>query len=140
MNKQFKQLVQLANQCVEIAKENQFSQGTRNDFNNENVKIGIYNNDNFTTMSIYFSPKNEWRKEIEVALYSETMKIPYQMNISEINTLIGFYTEFVNDYLGINKQEMAEKLKAQNVKKLHDLKMQVNELSIEIKNAENENN
>jgi len=140
MNKQVKQLVQLANQCVEIAKENQLSQGTRNDFNNENVNIGIYTNDNFKTMAIYFSPVNEWKKEIEISLYSGMIKIPYNLTISEINALIVFYTEFVNDYLGINKQEMAEKLKAQKAQKLHDLKMQVNELSIEIKNAENENN
>lgn len=140
MNKQVKQLVQLANQCVEIAKENQFSQGTRNDFNNENVKIGIYTNDNFETMAIYFSPVIEWKKEIEISLYSGMIKIPYNLTISEINALIVFYTEFVNDYLGINKQETAEKLKAQKAQKLHDLKMQFNELSIEIKNAENENN
>jgi len=140
MNKQVKQLVQLANQCVEIAKENQFSQGTITDFNNEHVKIAIYTNDNFKTMGFYFSPVNEWKKEIEIALYSENIKIPYNLTISEINALIVFYTEFVNQNLGINKQEMAEKLKAQKAQKLHDLKMEFNELSIEIKNAENENN
>jgi len=122
MNKQVKQLLQLANQCVEIAKENQFLQGTRNDFNNENVSIGIYTNDNFKTMAIYFSPVNEWKKEIEISFYSGMIKIPYHLTVSDINALIVLYTEFVNNYLGINKQETIEKLNEQKQQRINTLK------------------
>jgi hypothetical protein len=128
MNKQVKQLVELANRCSIIAKENQLKLNNRTIFNNEEVEIGIYCGADYGTSSTWFRIKSDYWKSVEVSLYSKKIDMNYTLTLGEIKTLITNCTLFIDSNLGIDTKKLAEENKARIANQITELENELNNL------------
>ena len=107
MNKQVKQLTELANRCAIIAKENHFKLNGRTFFKNAKVEIGIYCGSDYNTSTTLFRIKSDFWRSVEVSLYSKRIDMDYTLTLEEIKTLIINCTLFIDSNLGIDTEKLA---------------------------------
>jgi hypothetical protein len=128
MNKQVKQLTELANRCAIIAKENHFKLNGRTVFKNDEVEIGIYCGSDYNISSTCFKIKSNYCRSVEVYLYSKRIDINYNLTLEEIKTLITNCTLFIDSNLEIDTEKLAEENKARITNQITELENQLSNI------------
>ena len=128
MNKQVKQLTELANRCAIIAKENHFKLHGRTFFKNAKVEIGIYCGSDYNTSATWFIIKSDYCRTVEVSLYSKRIDMDYTLTLEEIKTLITNCTLFIDSNFEIDTEKLAEENKARITNQITELENQLNNI------------
>lgn len=128
MNKQQKQLLELAQICANFDKIVHLSKRFEH-FISEDCKVTIYNNDNHDTHEIGFSLiEGDNTRPIEIALYTNRISFPIEMSVKEVNNLISFLIPFINETFVISPEEIERKIESERIATIEKLEKELETL------------